>query len=177
MKKYLTLFIILYCSLSFSQTKTNINDTAQIQLLPYDTFPQTQVSIMPPQNFKAVESVRGFINLLTTTSITCTEVNGYQYNTLVNRLSAEDIAKQNAVLLSTEDVQTTSGMTAKLLTISFSIPGMDSTHKPVPFERMMLFTGNRTKTVWINVTYPVNVKPFIYKLVRKSILTVKFDNQ
>jgi hypothetical protein len=159
------------------EPKENFKDTSQFQLMPYELFPQTHVYIAPPKNFKPVESVRGFINLVTTTSITCTEINGYHYTKLVENLSAEDIAKQNAVLVSTEDVTTENGMPAKLLTISFTIQGMDSTHKDVPFERLMLFTGSLEKTVWLNATYPVAVKRFNNKIVRKSLLSVKIDNQ
>lgn len=144
-------------------------------LQPSTAFPQTDVWISPPKNFKAVENIRGFIHLATTTSITCTEIKGYHYSQLSDQLTSEYIANQNAVLNSTEDIVTDNGMTGKLLIISFIIPAKDSLHKDIPFERLMLFTGNLETTVWINATYPQSVKHFI-QIVRKSLLSVKLNN-
>lgn len=137
--------------------------------------PQTNVWISPPKNFKPVENIRGLIHLATTTSITCNEIKGYNYTQIVNQLTPEYIASQNAILNETEEVTTDNGMPGKLFTISFTIPAKDSTQKDTPFERLMLFTGNMDNTIWLNATYPQSVKRFVYKIVRKSLLSVKYN--
>lgn len=197
MKIFLSFLFILYFTHNiFAQTKHT--DTTKIKtmklvkskqefkehfkdsdsyliLQPAVLFPQTSVWISPPKNFKPVDNIRGFIHLATTTSITCTEIAGHHYSQLTDQLSSEYIASQNAVLNSTEDIVTDQGLKGKLLTISFTIPAKDSLHKDTPFERLMLFTGDLEHTVWINATYPQSVKRFVSGIVRKSLLSVKLN--
>lgn len=160
------------------QFKEHFKDSASYLVLQTPILlPQTNVWISPPKNFKPIESIRGLIHLPTTTSITCTEIKGYNFERITEQITPEYIAKQDAVLDSVEEVTTNSGMPGKLFTISFTIPAKDSTQKDTPFERLMLFTGNIDNTVWLNATYPKSVKRFVYKIVRKSLLTVKLNEQ
>ncbi len=96
---------------------------------------------------------------------------------MTGQITPEYIAGQNAVLNSTEEVTTDNGIPGKLFTISFTIPAKDSTQKDTPFERLMLFTGDMDNTVWLNATYPQSVKRFVYKIVRRSLLSVKLNEQ
>ncbi len=143
-------------------------------LMPYVQIPQTNVWIAPPKNFKLSENIRGFIHLATTTSIVCTEIKGFHFTTVVANLTDEKIAQQNALLKSVEDVTTSSGMPAKLVTISFTLTAKNN-QKESPFERLMLFTGDMENTIWLSATYPEAVKPFVFEMVKKSLLSVKFD--
>ncbi|GAB4452269.1 MAG: hypothetical protein Fur0028_07810 [Bacteroidales bacterium] len=162
---------------SKQEFKEHFKDSNSYLILqPSTLLPQTQVWISPPKNFKPVDNIRGFIHLATTTSITCTEIKGYHYSQLSDQLTSEYIASQNAFLNATEDVVTENGMPGKLLTISFTIPAKDSLHKDTPFERLMLFTGDLERTVWLNATYPQSVKRFVSAIVRKSLLSVKLNN-
>lgn len=162
---------------SRQEFKEHFKDSNSYLILqPSTLFPQTNVWISPPKNFKPVESIRGFIHLATTTSITCTEIKGYHYSLLANQLSSEYIASQNAVLNNAEDVVTDNGLNGKLFTISFTVPAKDSLHKDTPFERLMLFTGDMERTIWLNATYPQSVKRFVSAIVRKSLLSVKLNN-
>ncbi len=163
---------------SKEQFKEHFNDSDSYLVLQAPIIlPQTNVWISPPKNFKPVESIRGIIHLATTTSITCTEIKGYNYTQVTGQITPEYIAGQNAVLNSTEEVTTDNGIPGKLFTISFTIPAKDSTQKDTPFERLMLFTGDMDNTVWLNATYPQSVKRFVYKIVRRSLLSVKLNEQ
>lgn len=201
MKFYLLIVFVLFIMSSFSQrvkivSPHQVNDTniktvkvitnreeflshfsdslSYKTLMPYVQIPQTNVWIAPPKNFKFSENIKGFIHLATTTSIVCTEIKGFHYTTVVANLTDEKIAQQNAVLKSVEDVTTTFGMPGKLLTISFTLLAKNN-QKETPFERLMLFTGNLESTIWVSATYPEAVKPFVFDMVRKSLLSVKFD--
>lgn len=161
---------------SKEQFKENFKDSASYQVLQNPIIiPQTNVWISPPKNFKPVENIRGLIHLATTTTITCTEIKGYHYTQIVEQLTPEYIAGQNAILNKTEEVITDNGMSGKLFTISFTVPAKDSTQKDTPFERIMLFTGDMENTIWLNATYPQSVKRFVAKVVRKSLLSVKLN--
>ncbi|MGQ9847048.1 MAG: hypothetical protein ACUVQP_06050 [Bacteroidales bacterium] len=163
---------------SKEEFKKHFNDSDSYLILQDPIMlPQTNVWISPPKNFKPVESIRGLIHLATTTSITCTEIKGFNYTQIIEQLTPEYIASQNAILNETEEVTTDNGMPGKLFTISFTVPAKDSKHKDTPFERLMLFTGDMDNTVWLNATYPQSVKRFVYKIVRKSLLSVKLNEQ
>ncbi|MCX7861710.1 MAG: hypothetical protein N2449_01800 [Bacteroidales bacterium] len=155
--------------------KNHFGDSLKFKtLLPYVNIPQTKIWIAPPYSYKYSERINGFIHLATTTSITCTEIKGFHFTRVVENITNEKIAKQNATIKSIEDVQTTAGFPAKMVTISFSLPSKEA-GKEIPFERLMLFTGDLNNTVWVNATYPEAVKPFVYEMVRKSLLSVKYD--
>ncbi len=148
------------------------NSESYKELMTYVQIPGTSISIAPPKNFKLTESIRGFVHLATTTSITCSEIKGFHFTTVVSNISPETLAKQNAVLKNIEDVQTSSGNPAKLITLGFSLPSKDTSKKETPFERIMLFTGDLENTIWISATYPEAVKPFVFEIVKKSLLSV-----
>lgn len=196
--KILIFFIIVAYSIEQSWAQTQRMDTSKVKTMKLikskqefhehfndsDSYlilqkpillPQTHVWISPPKNFKPVDNIRGLIHLATTTSITCTEIKGYHYTQIIEQLTPEYIASQNAILNETEEVITDNGMPAKLFTISFTVPAKDSTQKDTPFERVMLFTGDMENTIWLNATYPQSVKRFVSKIVRKSLLSVKLN--
>jgi len=145
------------------------------ELMPYVQIPGTKISIAPPKNFKISEQIRGFVHLATTTSITCSEIKGFHYTTVVENITPETLLKQNANLKSIEDVQTSSGKPAKLILLGFSLPSKDTSKKETPFERLMLFTGDLDNTIWVSATYPEAVKPFVFEMVKKSLLSVKIE--
>lgn len=161
---------------SKQQFKEIFKDSNSYQVLQNPILiPHTNVWISPPKNFKPVKNIRGLIHLATTTSITCTEIKGYHYTQIIEQLTPEYIASQNAILNETEEVITDNGMPGKLFTISFTVLAKDSTQKDTPFERVMLFTGDMENTIWLNATYPQSVKRFVAKIVRKSLLSVKLN--
>ncbi len=201
--RIIPILLLIYWFPSFSQTiqlttKSNIADTSikKVKLItnkeefdkrfktdsisyktpmPYQNIKGTNIWLAPPRNFKYSERINGFIHLATTTSITCQEIKGFHFTKIVENLTPETLAKQNAVLKSIEDVTTSTGMPAKLVTLWFSLPSKDTTRKETPFERMMLFTGNLDNTLWISATYPESVKPFVFEIVRNSLLSVKYE--
>jgi hypothetical protein len=44
----------------------------------------------------------------------------------------------------------------------------------VDFYRMMLFTGDYMRTIWITANYPVMLKEKLEATLRKSLLSIKF---
>lgn len=156
--------------------KSHFSDSLSYKtLMPYVQIPGTKISIAPPKNFKLSEQINGFVHLATTTSITCSEIKGFHFSIIIDNITPETLAKQNAVLKNIEDVRTDLGLPAKLVTLGFSLPSRDTSKKETPFERLMLFTGDIENTFWISATYPEAVKPFVFEMVKKSLLSVKFN--
>ncbi|MCX7955124.1 MAG: hypothetical protein N3A01_08055 [Bacteroidales bacterium] len=150
-------------------------DTAKLMTLePYVNIENTNIMIAPPKYFIYNSKISGFIHLPTTAAINIKEIKGYNYELVTANLTDEYIASQNAKLISVENITTSSGMPGKLYTLRFNIQSADSLKKDIPFERLMLFTGDINNTIWVNATYPLNVKIFVEKIIKKSILSVKF---
>ena len=146
-------------------------------LLPPYKIPNTRTWISVPKGFKYSERINGFVHLATTSSIVCKEIKGFYFTTIVDNITPESLDRQNSYLKTIEDVKTNDGLPAKLLTIGFTLNSNDSIKKSTAFERLMLFTGDMESTVWVTATYPEAVKPFIYEMVRKSLLSVKLEQQ
>jgi len=68
-------------------------------------------------------------------------------------------------------------MDGKLYLLSFSVTSTDTSKKVMQFERMMLFTGDYQRTIWINASYPVLVKKLLYQVIKESLLSVEFTSK
>lgn len=150
-------------------------DTTKLMTLePYVNIENTNIIIAPPKYFIYNEKIKGFIHLPTTAVINVQEIKGYNYELATMNLTEEYIASQNAKLISTENITTSTGLPGKIYTLHFNVQSNDSIKKEIPFERLMLFTGDLNNTIWVSATYPLNVKMFVERIIRKSLLSVKF---
>jgi len=139
--------------------------------------PNSEILITPPAHFKYSEKINGFIHPGTFSSITVTYIYGTSFLQITEGLTSEYFTSQNTVLVSGEDVKTKSGMDGKLYLLSFSVTSTDTSKKVMQFERMMLFTGDYQRTIWINASYPVLVKKLLYQVIKESLLSVEFTSK
>lgn len=171
--------IFLICNILLCLTFVSFAQTADTlksgKVKPY-LIPNTQILITPPAHFKFVEKINGFIHLGSSASITATAVDGTSYLQVAEGLTPEYFKTQNAILISCEDVKTASGMEGKLYTLSFQTTSNDTSKKVLQFERMMFFTGDYNRTIWLNANYPALLKKLLYSVMRESLLTVKFND-
>ncbi|MBI5541593.1 MAG: hypothetical protein HY951_16145 [Bacteroidia bacterium] len=157
---------------SYAQTADTLKSG---KVKPY-LIPNTEILITPPAHFKFVEKINGFIHLGSSASITATAVDGTSYLQVAEGLTSEYFNTQNAVLISCEDVKTALGMEGKLYTLSFQTTSNDTSKKVLQFERMMFFTGDYNRTIWLTANYPALLKKLLYPVLRESLLTVKFND-
>jgi hypothetical protein len=136
--------------------------------------PNTDIIITPPVHFKYVDNIKGFVHLGTSASINIVEIDQISYLQIIEGLTPEYFAKQNATIIGVTDVVTQSGMNGKLYTLGFSINSNDSSKKVLQFEKMMLFTGDYHHTIWVSANYPVMLKKVLYMVMRDSMLSAKF---
>jgi hypothetical protein len=128
-----------------------------------DTF---GVSMVPPQYSLKVDQ-RTFISPGTTSSIQISEIKRVVYLMAVQNIKEEVLAPQGIHLISKEPVMTSDNKEGILVLVSMKVDTVD-------FYRMMLFTGDYMRTLWITANYPVLLKEKVEATLRKSLLSLKF---
>ncbi len=172
MRIFILCNVLFYLTfVSYSQTADTLNSS---KLKPF-LIPNTKILISPPAHFKFVEKLNGFIHVGSSASITVTSVEGTSFLQVTEGLTPDYFKTQNAMLVSSEDVKTSTGMDGKLYTLSFTATSTDTSKKVLQFERMMLFTGDYHNTIWLNASYPAALKKLLYSVLKESLLSVKFN--
>lgn len=162
---------------SYAQLNTNsdirIDTSYHAVLEPYE-IPGLGVTITPPAFYKPFTQGDqfGFIHQGAASTIQVQVIPGTPYTYIAEGLTIEELAKQGATLILKEEVITNNDKPAILMIILFTIkkPGQED----AVFERMMLFTGDHTRAIWINANYPVIAHQVLYNVLRESLLTVTF---
>jgi hypothetical protein len=167
------LFTLVLTSYSLTAQEQK-NDTIPVQKAKPYAVPNTDIVITPPAHFKYVDAFKGFIHVGTSASITIQEIENISYLQIVEGLTPEYFAKQKATLISSEDIKTKSGMEGKLYVLGFTTTSNDTSKKVLHYERMMLFTGDYQRTLWISANYPELLKKVLYFVLKESLLTVQF---
>ncbi|OFY92249.1 MAG: hypothetical protein A2309_13575, partial [Bacteroidetes bacterium RIFOXYB2_FULL_35_7] len=139
-----------------------IKDTAN-----YIFFPNTQIQLKPPAHFVPYEKIHGFMHPGSSSTLQVTEIQGTPYVMYVKGLTEEYFAQQGIKLVNTENITTKNGNKAVIYTLSFTVKGID-------YERMMMFTGDYDRTIWVNANYPVMTKFLLESVLKNSLLSVRF---
>jgi hypothetical protein len=127
--------------------------------------PNTNVSMVPPENFELNPATNGFIHEGSATTIQIIEINNVSAESITASLNAEYFEKQGFKLESEQEIQLNNGKTANIYITHFEVNGE-------AFYRIFFFTGNEN-TIWINVNFPAIVKGLLQKPIIASLKTVK----
>jgi hypothetical protein len=141
----------------------------------WQDIPGTDIRIIPPAYFKPFikDGKYGFMHEGAAASISIQEVKGTPYVMVIQALSKEYIESQGMKYISREEVKTKEGKDGVIIAVGFKLKSTDG-KQDVGYERLMLFTGDYSKTVWVQANYPVVVKKVLYLVMRESLLTVSF---
>ena len=137
--------------------------------------PGTDIKIIPPAYFKPFvkDGKFGFMHEGAAASISIQEVKGTPYVFVTQALTKDYIEKQGMKYISREDVKTKQGKDGVIIAVGFTVKSTDGKEN-VDYERLMLFTGDYSRTVWVQGNYPVIVKKVLYLVIRESLLSVTF---
>jgi hypothetical protein len=142
----------------------------------YVTLPNSDISMVPPAYFKPFlnDGKFGFMHEGAGASISIQEILGTPYPIVVQYMSKEYLETQGVKFIAKENVQTTQKKDAIIYLVSFSVKSKDGS-KEIQYERIMLFTGDYNRTIWISANYPVVARKMLFNPLRISLLSVKFD--
>jgi len=176
MSKFVLIIFFLIAAFSTCVNAQALSDKQKDSLLnTYVTIPGTKVQFVPPAYFKpfAKDGKFGYIHEGASSTISFQIADGTPYLMTIHALTPEFFKSQNLTLVSSENVRTKEGIDAKIYVVSFKVKSKDGKQE-YEFERIMFFTGDLSKTIWINANYPVVVKKMLFEVLKQSILTVKF---
>lgn len=180
MKKILVNLIFLsFCfvpPLVSAQQNISFVDSAQATMhiqkdldTVYRAFLNTSISILPPKYFVEFSSdkVSGFMHTGTAANIVAFEYNQTPYLVTADTLKQEHLIGQNVTLIGEETVKTNQGFPGKLYFAQFKVDNID-------IIRIMFFTGDYNKTVFLQANYPLMFDPLIRQVIIQSFLSVQF---
>ena len=174
----LMIVLIMPCCAVFAKPcqAQNLNQHQKDSLLNnWQDIPGTDIRLIPPAYFKPFVKGGnyGFMHEGAAASISAKEVKGTPYVMVVQALTKEYIEKQGMKYIGREEVKTKSGKDGVLIAVSFKVKSTDGKQE-IDYERLMLFTGDYSKTVWVQGNYPAMVKKVLYLVIRESLLSVEF---
>ena len=165
LKKSLILSVLVVTSISlFSQ---NVAEYKTVSV------PHTTVTITVPSDFNLIKGQPSFLHQATASTLQVKEVST-PYKVVVGTLSPESMAKNNEVWVGSEDAVMNTGLEAKWFFSTFNLTAENSS-QAVPYERVMLLTGNESKTIWLIGNYPKSVASQMKDVIKKAMLTAMFQ--
>ena len=84
------------------------------------------------------------------------------YIRISDAINEDYIARNKLILKTREDIKTNSGDKGKELTFTFELNG-------TTFIRKMVFIGDTKNTLWLNITYPMDLEELLYDPINRSI--------
>jgi hypothetical protein len=177
-KSFIKCLIItgVFCSSSFCFSQNYTQHQKDSILNAYVTLPNSDIKMVPPAFFKAFlkDGKFGFIHEGAGSSISIEEIKGTAFTLLVKGMTKEYFAKQGVTLIAQEDVKTKQNKDATLMLVGFKVKSKDG-EKEVEYERLMLFTGDYNRTIWINANYPAIIRKVLLAALRESLLSVQYN--
>lgn len=127
----------------------------------------TSITITPPKTFHFKEGTKNtFIQDWTSSSILVQQLNT-SYEKLIPTITPETFTKQGFKYISKYEVFTKSGNSGMMYVLTFKSGDWE-------YERIVLFSGDKTKTAWISANYPVVMRHLLYEVLEKCVLNIEF---
>lgn len=166
--------LVLACNSAYSQKYTEQQKDSILN--SYITLPGSDIQIVPPAYFKPFikEGKFGLMHEGAASSISIEEIKGVPFTVLSQGVTKENLESQNVKLLAREEIKTLQGKDAHIYLVSFTVKSTDG-KQDSEYERIMLFTGDYNRTIWINANYPVIARSILFNVLKASLLSVKFE--
>lgn len=121
-------------------------------------------AITPPIGFDTTSAFNGYLSIQNSAAIVMLQLENSNYIRIAEAINQDYIERNKLVLKKREDIRTTSGDNGKGLTFTFDLNG-------ATFIRKMIFIGDTKKTLWLNITYPMDLEELLSDPINNSIST------
>jgi len=125
-------------------------------------------AITPPIGFDTTSAFNGYLSMQNSAAIMMLQLENSNYIRIIEAIDQDYMDRNKLTLKSKEDIITRSGSKGKGLTFSFELNGNT-------FIRKMVFIGNTKKTLWLNITYPMDLVELLTGPIDNSIATANID--
>ena len=124
--------------------------------------------ITPPIGFDTTSAFNGYLSIQNSAAIMMLQLDNSNYIRIAEAIDQDYMDRNKLILKSKEDIVTRSGSKGKGLTFSFELNGNT-------FIRKMVFIGNTKKTLWLNITYPMDLEELLSEPIDNSIATANIE--
>ena len=124
--------------------------------------------ITPPIGFDTTSAFNGYLSIQNSAAIMMLQLDNSNYIRIAEAIDQDYMDRNKLILKSKEDIVTRSGSKGKGLTFSFELNGNT-------FIRKMVFIGNTKKTLWLNITYPMDLEELLSSPINSSIATANIE--
>ncbi|GAB4299511.1 MAG: hypothetical protein Kow0068_23050 [Marinilabiliales bacterium] len=139
----------------------------------YVKIPGTDISFAPPAHFIPVKDQLAFVHIGSSSSIQIKVIENTPFQLVTKDMDADFFAKQNVTLLGKEYIKTKSGKDGVMFLVSFKIKSKE-VKEEIIYERLMFFTGDYNRTIWINANYPQVIRGVLFEVFKESMTSVQF---
>ena len=124
--------------------------------------------ITPPIGFDTTSAFNGYLSIQNSAALMMLQLDNSNYIRIAEAIDQDYMDRNKLILKSKEDFVTRSGSKGKGLTFSFELNGNT-------FIRKMVFIGNTKKTLWLNITYPMDLEELLSGPINSSIATANIE--
>lgn len=124
--------------------------------------------IVPPSGFEVSQLFNGYIYAQSSASIIMTLVEGVNYLKVCEGMNDSFFAQNKLTLISEEKFISSNKVKGHIYKFSFKLNEVD-------FIREMVFAGDLTKTLWLNITYPKRFEEIMADEMMKSIMSITLN--
>lgn len=124
--------------------------------------------IVPPSGFEVSTAFNGYIHMGASSAIILTMIEGVNFIKIAEGMTDEYFTRNKLTRISESKIDTDSDLKGISYKLSFAIDKTD-------FIRYMVYIGDLNRTLWLNITYPVQVEELVEAEILKSIQSVNFN--
>ena len=121
--------------------------------------------IVPPESFVVSEAFNGYISYQNSTAIIMTQINNANYLKIAEGMNDSFYKANNLNFVSKESFTSDNGVKGVMFKLSFELKGDK-------YIRYMVYAGDLTKTLWLNITYPQMLEELIELEILKSVKSI-----
>lgn len=124
--------------------------------------------IKSPEGFIPSEAFNGYINLQASSAIMMILIKNVNYINICQGMKEDFFLKNKLTLISDESIVSDFGVKGHKYKFAFVL-------NEVNFIRYMVYSGDLNQTLWLNITYPLQMEELIESEILKSIQSINLN--
>jgi hypothetical protein len=124
--------------------------------------------IVAPSTFVVSEAFNGYISYENSTAIIMTQINNANYLKIAEGMDDTFYKANNLNFISKEKFTSNNGVKGVMFKLWFELKGDK-------YIRYMVYSGDLSKTLWLNITYPQMLEELIEMELLESIKTINLN--
>lgn len=160
--------IVLALLLAASGVVWSQVDSDSLQVVVPETVAADLNMIEPPATFEPSDAFNGYISLENSSAIMMTQINNANYLKIAEGMNDEFFAKNKLNFISEENFVSEHGIKGIIYKFWFELKGDR-------YIRYMVYAGDLSTTLWLNITYPEMLQELVEMEILKSIETINLN--